>query len=325
MTSRLSRTLLAAAAVLVCLAPVASQALTPYSQDFELLVQPDPLALAQDGWKVFGNVSDPLGNYLYGYGPFDAPNDGFGFCQIVELQGGVEQGFQQLVVFSDYNNADHANGNIVESNVYHEQTVVAGDVGKTFRFAFQAKRGNILAPSKAFAFIKTLDQVNNYNLTNFISVETTAIPETWGGYSIDIFIDASLVGQLLQFGFMNTATLFESSAIFYDNVVFDEAVTAVPDMVSLAGAKLGQNYPNPFNPSTRIEFSLERAGHVDLTVYDVAGRKVATLQNGTLGEGSHHVQWNGRTDAGNPAPTGRYSYVLRTAGGQVARSMVLVK
>ncbi len=326
MKSQRTLTLLAACAALSCLVPAMAQAVTPYSQDFELLDQTGLTALSDDGWLVFGNVSTPAGTYLYGYGPFPAPNDGAAFCQIDLLQGGPEQGLQQLVVFSDYNNLDHANGNIIESNVFQEQVVAAGDVGKTFRFDFDAKLGNLLSPSTAAAFIKTLNPAAGYALTNFITADMTTTPVTWTGYSLSITIDAGLVGQILQFGFMNTATLYVGSAVFYDNVNFyEDVVSSVPDVSVAGGAALRQNYPNPFNPSTRIDFGLDRAGPVELAVYDVAGRRVAVLHSGLLDAGEHHVTWNGRTDSGAPAAAGRYSYVLRTAEGQVARSMVLVK
>ena len=161
-------TSLFALAALLCLLPVAGSAFTPYSQDFEDLIQPDPGALGADGWLVFGNVFSPEGDYLYGYGPYPAPNDGFAFCQIDAGQGGDEQGLQQLVCFSDYNNGDHAAGNIVESNVYQEQTIAEEDIGLAVVFEFQAKRGNIEGGSEAFAFIKTLDPSNGHALTNFV-------------------------------------------------------------------------------------------------------------------------------------------------------------
>ena len=128
MRLRVSMTL---AVALLCLAPTASWAdLAPYSQDFEGLDQADPAALADDGWLVFGNVFDPDGSYLYGYGPFPAPNGGPGFSGIDVGQGGPAQGDQQLVVYSDYNNGDHGNGNFIEANVFQEQMVGAADVGK---------------------------------------------------------------------------------------------------------------------------------------------------------------------------------------------------
>jgi hypothetical protein len=313
-----------ALAALIALIPAASLALESYSQDFEGLFQTDPDALADDGWLVFGNVSAPDGTFLYGYGPFPAPNDGFAFCQIDMDQGGDEQGFQQLVVFSDYNNGDHANGNLIESIVFQEQTVTADDVGGTWRFAFQAKRGNIEGGSTAMGFIKTIDPDNNFALIDLISVDMTGIPETWGGFDVTYGITAELEGKILQFGFSNVASLYESSGIFYDNLVFEEVPVGVPDAAA-AGAALGQNYPNPFNPTTRIDFTLEQPGRVDLSVFDVAGRHVATLHRGQLVAGDHHAIWSGRNDGGQAVPSGQYHYRLTTDTGQVSRRMILLK
>ncbi len=322
-----TRNLAALAILLVCLVPLAGQAaIQPYSQDFEGLVQTDTGALAADGWVVYGNVFTPLGVFMYGYGAFPAPNDGAAFCQIDVLQGGVEQGAQQLVVFSDYNNVDHANGDLIESNVYHEMTIEEGDVGKTWKFAFQAKLGNLVAPSTAAAFLKTLNPAAGYATTNFVTADMTTIPDTWGDYSLSLTIDASLVGQLFQFGFTNTATLYESSAVFYDNIVFaEDNISAVPDGSVIAGAVLHQNVPNPFNPMTDIAFSLDKPGLVEITVYDVAGRRIVTLQQGAMTAGDHRVTWDGKSATGVPAAAGLYNYVLKTASGQVSRHMTLLK
>lgn len=313
------------AGALICLGPMASQAITPYYQNFENLVQSDPGALSGDGWVIYGNVFSPEGTWLYGYGTFPAPNHNIAFCQIDLGQGGDEQGLQQLVVFSDYENMDHQAGNLVESNVFQEQTVLASDVGKRYTFSFQAKRGNIEGATTAAAFIKTLDPNSGWNLTNYVTVDMTAIPDTWGGYNISLNIGEDLVGQIFQFGFTNTSTTYAGSGVYYDNLVFEESsTTPVPD-VAMAGHTLGQNYPNPFNPTTRIDFALEKAGSVDLAVYDVAGRKVRTLQQGNLEAGEYHVNWNGRTDSGRAAAAGQYWYVLKTATGNISRSMTLLK
>ena len=309
-------------ALLVGLIPTAGFALTPYSQDFEGLVQTDPLALENDGWVVYGNVFDPAMSWIYGYGVFAAPNHAFGFSNITLLEGGPEQGLQQLSVFSDYNNGDHAVGNWIASNVFQEWTIDASAVGETWRFQFDAKKGNILPPSTALAFIKTIDPNNGYAMTNFVNVDMTDIPVDWNTYTLDLPIIPELVGQFIQIGFANTATLYESSGIIYDNVFWFTDVSAVPEMST---ASLAQNYPNPFNPMTRIDFSLEKPGMVDVTVYDISGRRVANLHRGDLGVGDHHVTWNGKDDNGAAAPAGQYHYVLKTADGQVSRSMILLK
>ena len=207
-----------AVAFLVVMIPASSFALVPYSQDFEGLDQANTAALADDGWLVFGNVFDGDGNYLYGYGVFPAPNDGGGFCAIAAGEGGADQGAQQLAVFSDYNNTDHANGFLIEANVFQEQMIEDGDVSDNWVFTFDAKCGNIEGQTTALAFIKTLDPNNGFQTTNFVTVDMTSIPDTWGTYSVSLIIDGGLVGQILQIGFASTATLYEGSGIFYDNI-----------------------------------------------------------------------------------------------------------
>jgi len=311
------------AAALIALIPAACLALTPYSQDFEGLDHTDPGALGADGWLVYGNVFDSLGGYLYGYGTYPAPNDGFAFCQIDTGQGGVDQGQQQLVVFSDYNNTDHGVGNLIESNVFQEQMIAAGDVGQIWHFDFDAKLGNIEGASIAAAFIKTLDPASGWALTNSITEDMTAIPAEWSGYRISIEISADLVDQILQIGFVNTASNYEGAGIFYDNInFFIGGFTGVP---AATGVLLNQNSPNPFNPSTRIDFSLDRSEDVELAVFDLAGRKIATLHSGELADGQHHVDWDGTADSGGAVAAGHYRYVLQTSTGSVARSMVLLK
>jgi len=208
-------------AILACMIPTMSFALMPYSQDFENLVQSDTAALGNDGWLVFGNVFGYDWNWWYGYGVFPAPNDGAAFSAIAVGEGGAEQGAHHLSVFSYYNNAEHA-GAWIESNVFQEQVVGAEDVGDVWIFDFQAKLGNIEGSSTAAAFIKTLDPGAGWATTNFITVDMTTIPGTWADYSLFLAIDASLEGQIFQFGFMNVATTYLGSGIFYDNINFYE-------------------------------------------------------------------------------------------------------
>jgi hypothetical protein len=188
-----------------------------YLQDFEALVQVDTAALGNDGWLVFANVFGLDWAYWYGYGPFPAPNDPSSpaFCLIAAGEGGAEQGSQQLVVFSDYNNDQHPIA-WIESNVFQEHIVEAGDVGRTLTFQFDAKLGDITPPSTALAFIKTLD---GGSLIDFVTVDTTSIAPTWDTYSISLNITGPLVGKTLQYGFANTATNYAASGVFYDNVV----------------------------------------------------------------------------------------------------------
>jgi hypothetical protein len=202
------------AALLVCLSSASAFALEPYAQDFDMLNAGDTAALANDGWLVFGNVFGLDWAYWYGYGVFSAPNDGGGFCTV-----GVDGANQFLNVFSDYNNTDHPIA-YIEANVFQEQMVGPGDVGETWVFQFDAMLGNLVSPTTALAFIKTLDPNAGYATTNFITLDMTNIGMSWGTYSISIFIDGSLDGQILQIGFANTTTNYAGSGVFYDNINF---------------------------------------------------------------------------------------------------------
>jgi hypothetical protein len=118
----------------------------------------------------------------------------------------------------------HGNGtDIVESLVFQEQTIGTGDIGSLWTFAFDAKEGNIAGSSTAAAFIKVLDSTTFETLA-FLTFDTTNIGTSWSGGSIDINIDAAWDGDLLQFGFLSTASNFEGSGVFYDNV----SLTLVP-------------------------------------------------------------------------------------------------
>lgn len=262
--------------------------LAPYSQDYEGLNQADPNALRNDGWLVFGNVFGPDWSYWYGYGPFPAPNGGAGFSGIDIGQGGSEQGEQQMVVYNDYNNSLHGQGAWIEANVFQEQTIGAADVGMTWRFVFDAKRGNIAGDTTAKAFFKTLDPNAGFALTNFIPLEMTNVPDTWDTYTISIFIDPSLEGQILQFGFLSLTTYYQPSGIFYDNVVFELQPLAVAFDARPGGC------PNPLSASSRgggvFPTAVMGAADFDVNMIDVDSLRL---------EGLAPVHWS-LEDVGEP-------------------------
>ncbi|HWA05995.1 MAG TPA: T9SS type A sorting domain-containing protein, partial [Ignavibacteria bacterium] len=87
-----------------------------------------------------------------------------------------------------------------------------------------------------------------------------------------------------------------------------------------ADYKLEQNYPNPFNPSTKINFSIPRAGNVKMILYDIAGREVRGLFDGELKPGTYSYE----LDAGELA-SGVYFYKLIAGSNIITKKMVLVK
>ena len=76
---------------------------------------------------------------------------------------------------------------------------------------------------------------------------------------------------------------------------YSETVSAIEEEIhtqSPTQYKLLQNYPNPFNPKTTIKFSLPKAGHVSLKVFNVLGEEVADLLNTEMTAGFQKVNFN---------------------------------
>ncbi len=95
-------------------------------------------------------------------------------------------------------------------------------------------------------------------------------------------------------------------------------------------AALLQNYPNPFNPTTFISFGVPanagKSQHVRLQVYDVNGRKVATLVDAHRQTGFYTEAWKGTDDRNQPVASGVYFYRLEVGDlAVVAKRMTLVR
>ncbi len=135
------------------------------------------------------------------------------------------------------------------------------------------------------------------------------------------FIPTDYVGA---FGEVNWAAEWtfaaEANILTSDGAgIIDTATEPEGDSVPASFA-LSQNYPNPFNPSTTINFEFDRTQHVRLAVYDVLGREIEVLVDGTRTAGSHRVEFGG-----SDLSSGTYLYVLETTNGSASRTMSLTK
>lgn len=93
-----------------------------------------------------------------------------------------------------------------------------------------------------------------------------------------------------------------------------------------AANRLDQNAPNPFNPVTSIGYSVANDGaRVRMSVYDVAGRLVRDLVDGTATAGVHTARWDGTDAAGRAVASGIYFVRLSVGGWTDSRKMALLK
>ena len=137
------------------------------------------------------------------------------------------------------------------------------------------------------------------------------------GYS---FIWEEHDGEGHTFGFWESR--FEDMIEYFLNKV---DVVSVNDEIILDHYKLFQNYPNPFNPSTTIKYSIpsvETHNHasVQLVVYDILGKEVATLVNKEQQPGSYEVKFNA-----SDLPSGIYFYKISDGSFIETKKMLLLK
>ena len=101
------------------------------------------------------------------------------------------------------------------------------------------------------------------------------------------------------------------------NIVYD------PDILKF---ELYEAYPNPFNPVTTLRYELPEDGLVNITIYDMMGRVVKTLINGSQNAGYKSSQWNATNNTGQPVSAGLYLYTIQAAGEfRQTKKMVLLK
>ncbi len=111
-------------------------------------------------------------------------------------------------------------------------------------------------------------------------------------------------------------------------LIADEPPTAVGE--SREGRQptsfdLAQNYPNPFNSGTLIRFALPQSQDIELSVYNLAGQKVATLVQGQRATGSYAIHWDGRDDQERALASGLYLYRLRAGEQTSTRKLLLLQ
>lgn len=111
-----------------------------------------------------------------------------------------------------------------------------------------------------------------------------------------------------------------------DNINLNIITSLISHEISITDYKLYQNYPNPFNPSTTIQFEIPTGiehglQSVKLNLYDMLGKKIATLIDKQMSSGIYKVTFN----SGNRLASGTYIYQLKAGNRLLSKKMILLK
>jgi len=93
----------------------------------------------------------------------------------------------------------------------------------------------------------------------------------------------------------------------------------------MSGIVMESAMPNPFRDQTRIAYTMQQAGEVELNVLDLSGRLVKTLVRGAQSAGRHEMSWDGRTDSGQSLPAGAYFVHGRVGEQRVQGRIVMIR
>lgn len=230
-----------------------------------------PLRLNQTGDEFFGATVDALDRIVITGHRYGSETGSDFIAMRLEADGAIDTSFGTGgVVRIDYHGED--------LNDYGQQVLVAED-------------GTILVGGQAF-------DSNNFSHFGIVALDdqgalltdfgVDGMAETLGGYKLRAMAfdsqDRIVVGG--QSG--------QGNGYWVGRFLFGESTSVDPvSHIRPAGIRLLPAAPNPFNPSTLLRIQLDHAMAVQLTVYDLGGRRVATLLDGMQGAGDHAVRFDG--------------------------------
>ena len=155
-------------------------------------------------------------------------------------------------------------------------------------------------------------------LDTIISDLDYSIPVNWGGFEIGIGQESSFDWKVIvSDGYDDVESPEWSFIIDATNLDLENSF--------INQFALMQNFPNPFNPITEINFSLKNSEWIELSIYDLMGRKNNTLVNNKMNVGNHAINWDGKNHFGRDVPAGLYIYRLTSSDDAIYKSMLLIK
>jgi hypothetical protein len=167
-------------------------------------------------------------------------------------------------------------------------------------------------------FLAKMDVHGNYQW----AVKSGALDNMANGLAIGPNGEYYIVGYFALSTTIGTSSLVSRGSFDFFIAKLSGTVSTSVERTSAApsGFSLTQNYPNPFNPSTTITFDVPSAGAVSLAVFDMLGRRVATLVNEQLQPGRYRTTWDA-----TGLPSGVYVYRLQAGGFVQTRKLLLAK
>lgn len=141
--------------------------------------------------------------------------------------------------------------------------------------------------------------------------------------SLDHILVAPALANRARYDIVHVSAEFDDGLSDHDPVLARLPFSPTPSAPTVPLTPVAS--PNPFSTTTRISYVTSRPGPVEVTVYDVAGRRVRALEKRHESSGRHVVQWDGLDDRRRTAPTGVYFVRVVASGLPGTTNVVLIR
>jgi hypothetical protein len=209
-----------------------------------------------------------------------------------------------------------ANGLDLTVRVHRADLVGAGRLVFTYPAGYQAE-AELLGDASAWMLVT--EAADGEMIVGMISMS----PATENASDLELMLHFNSAGAAAAV--TNAIELAEQEFAGRDGVLLTPSPpnTSVP--TSGLRLDLSAALPNPFSRETRFVLALSRAGDAEVAVFDLSGRRVATLHRGALAAGEHTFRWDGTQEDGARTRDGVYFYRAMAGGVSATRKMVLLR
>ncbi len=232
--------------------------------------------------------------------------------QVIDVYGNITR--QEYVIKADAsistdNHIDVNGDGTIDTN---DLIIVAANFGKTII--------NDSFPNPDVNRDGIVDVIDLLLIVNALAIDSEAAPSIT---KIDLPFSMSIIQ-----GWINQAKQLSNKDIVIENGIL--YLEKILESMLPTETLLFKNFPNPFNPETWIPYQLADSTDIVITIYDINGKLIRTLDLGYKPAGKYINQnraayWNGKNDIGESVGSGVYFYTLRTNNYQIIHKMLLRK
>jgi len=227
---------------------------------------------------------------------------------------------------------------------YHIEFKNIDFITKTFDYYVNENMVKASIPFRDAQYIEDFDHLDIYNFSGGSQAWWDEILILTGEFPTWVVVD-TLSGTISSGDSVNIEVTFDATGLdigyYFAEIIIesndpDNLQVIVPAHLHVLGSgieeraipkvfSISQNYPNPFNRQTTIMYGCPKSSKVEIRIFDITGRLVATLVNREVEAGYHEVIWNGCTDSGNKVVGGIYFYKMKTSDFMATKKMILLR